>query len=191
LQHLSKSCQDSCQGLDRDQQKYWESLTGLKQTKGFFQGPSARRTKKLLQINRNHLWWVIGLLTGHCHLTGHLFKIGLMDRPVCERCLEKDESATHILCDLEAIDYLRFCHLGHYLLEPGDYQDTPVRSYTSFKVKECWRAETEGDAQQITEGCSARAGLGLPHTHSFSHSTCSKESSGKSCLILWSFTSKC
>jgi hypothetical protein len=40
---------------------------------------------------------------------------------MCERCLEEDESATHILCSSEAIAYLRFCHLGHYFMEPGDY----------------------------------------------------------------------
>jgi hypothetical protein len=39
---------------------------------------------------------------------------------------EKDESATHILCDCEAIAYLRFRHLGHYFMEPCDYQDAPV-----------------------------------------------------------------
>jgi hypothetical protein len=43
--------------------------------------------------------WVRGLLTGHCHLKGHLFKLELTGDPICERCLEKDESATHILCD--------------------------------------------------------------------------------------------
>jgi hypothetical protein len=42
---------------------------------------------------------VIGLLTGHRRLKGHLFKMGLMDSSICERCLEKDESAIHILCD--------------------------------------------------------------------------------------------
>jgi hypothetical protein len=51
---------------------------------------------------------VTGLLTGHCHLKGLLFKMGLTESPTCERCLEKDESATHILCDCEAIAYLRF-----------------------------------------------------------------------------------
>jgi hypothetical protein len=49
-----------------------------------------------------------GLFTGHCHLKGHLFKMGLTESPTCERCLEKDESATHILRDCEAIAYLRF-----------------------------------------------------------------------------------
>jgi hypothetical protein len=39
-----------------DHKKYWESLTGLKQAKGFLQGPSVRRTKELLKLNRNQLW---------------------------------------------------------------------------------------------------------------------------------------
>jgi hypothetical protein len=57
---------------------------------------------------------MVGLLTGHCHLKGHLFKMGLTDDPSCERCLEEDESATHILCDCEAITNLRFRHLGQF-----------------------------------------------------------------------------
>jgi hypothetical protein len=73
-----------------------------------------------------------GLLTGHCHLKGHLFKMGLAESPTCKRCLEKDESATHILCDCEAIAYLRFRHLGHYFMEPGDYQDTPISKILHF-----------------------------------------------------------
>jgi hypothetical protein len=71
----------------------------LKQAKGFISGPSARRTKDLLKLNTDQLRWVVGLLTGHCHLKGHLFKLGLTDDPTYERCLQEDESATHILCD--------------------------------------------------------------------------------------------
>jgi hypothetical protein len=77
---------------------------------------------------------VTGLLTGHCHLKGHLFEMGLTNSPTCERCLEKDESATHILWHCEALAYLRFRHLGHYFMEPGDYQDAPVRYYTLSQV---------------------------------------------------------
>jgi hypothetical protein len=93
---------------NRDHKKYWESLIGLRQAKGFLKGPSVKRTKKLLKLNRYQLRWVTGLLTGHCHPKGHLFKKGLTNSPICERCLEKDESATHILCDREAIAYLDF-----------------------------------------------------------------------------------
>jgi hypothetical protein len=83
-------------------------------------------------LNRNQLRWVTGLLTGHCHLKGHLFKMGLTESPTCEWCLEKDESATHILCDCEAIAYVRFRHLGQYFMGPGDYQDAPVSKILHF-----------------------------------------------------------
>jgi hypothetical protein len=70
---------------------HWECVTGLTQTKGLILGPSARRTKDLLKLNRNQLRWVVGLFIEHCHLKEHLFKFGLTDDPICERCLEKDE----------------------------------------------------------------------------------------------------
>jgi hypothetical protein len=92
--------------MKRDHKRHWDSTIGLKQAKGLIFGPSAKRTKDLLELNRDQLRWVVGLLTGHCHLKGHLFKMGLTDGPICERCLEDDESATHILCDCEALAIL-------------------------------------------------------------------------------------
>jgi hypothetical protein len=47
------------------------------------------------------------------------------DDPTCERCLQEDDSVTHILCDCEAIGYLRFCHLGQFFMEPSDFYDAP------------------------------------------------------------------
>jgi hypothetical protein len=52
--------------------------------------------------------------------------MGLTDDPTCERCLEEDESATHILCDCGSIANLRFRHLGQLFMEPCDYYDAPV-----------------------------------------------------------------
>jgi hypothetical protein len=79
-----------------------------------------------------YIGWVVALFTGHCHLKGHLFKLGLTDDPTCERCLEKDKSATHILCDCEAIVYLRFRHLGQLFMEPSDYYDGPINKVLHF-----------------------------------------------------------
>jgi hypothetical protein len=75
---------------------------------------------------------MVGLLTGHCHLNGHLYNLWLTDDPTCERCLEEDESATHVLCDCEAIAYLRFRHLGQYFMAPDDYYDTPISKVSQF-----------------------------------------------------------
>jgi hypothetical protein len=58
--------------------------------------------------------------------------MGLTDSPTCKRCLEKEESATHILYDCEAIAYLKFRHLGRYFMEPSDYQDAPMSNILHF-----------------------------------------------------------
>jgi hypothetical protein len=116
----------------RQHKEYWESLTGLRQAKGLIQGPSARRTKDLLRLNRDQLRWVVGLLTGHCHLKGHLFKLGLINDPICERYQEEVESATHILCDCEAVAQIRFRHAGQFFMEPSDYYDAPIDKVLHF-----------------------------------------------------------
>jgi hypothetical protein len=90
---------------------------GIHKAKGLIVGPSARRMKDLLKLNRDQLRWMVGLFTGHCRLKRHHLKLGLTDDPICERCLEEDESVTHILCDCEAIAYLRFHRLGQVFME--------------------------------------------------------------------------
>jgi hypothetical protein len=71
--------------------------------------------------------------------------MGLTNNPICVRCLEKDESTTHILRDCETLAYVGFSHLGHYFTETGDYQDAPVsRHYTSFRVQDCWKVNRVG-----------------------------------------------
>jgi hypothetical protein len=75
---------------------------------------------------------MIGLLTGHCHLKGYIFKLGLIDDPTCLRCLEEVESATHVLCDCGTIAYLRFRHLGQYFIEPSNYYDAPLNRALHF-----------------------------------------------------------
>jgi hypothetical protein len=37
---------------DKNHKKYWEPIIGLKQAKGFIAGPSARRTKHVLRLNK-------------------------------------------------------------------------------------------------------------------------------------------
>jgi hypothetical protein len=70
-------------------------------------GSPTRSMSNLLKLNGYQLRWMVEILTGHCHLKGHHFKLGFTDDPTCEKCLEEDESATHILRDCEAIAYLR------------------------------------------------------------------------------------
>jgi hypothetical protein len=50
-----------------------------------------------------------------------------IDSPVCERCLENDETATHFLWECHAVAYPRFRHLGHYFMLRDDCRDTPLK----------------------------------------------------------------
>jgi hypothetical protein len=118
--------------MNKNHIKPWESLTGLKQAKELIVGPSAKRSKDLLKLNRVELRWIVGVLTGHCHLKGHLFKLRLTVDSIREICLEQDESATHVLYDCEAIAHLWFHHLDQFFMEPGDYFDATISKVLHF-----------------------------------------------------------
>jgi hypothetical protein len=74
----------------------------------------------------------VGLLTGHCHLNGQIFKLGLTDDSICEKCTEEDASPTHILCDCAAVAYLRFRQLVQFSMEPSVYYDALIYKVTYF-----------------------------------------------------------
>jgi hypothetical protein len=50
------------------------SISGKRQAKGFLKKLSVKKAGELLSLSRNQLGILTGLLTGHCHLKGHLFK---------------------------------------------------------------------------------------------------------------------
>jgi hypothetical protein len=52
--------------------------------------------------------------------------------PLQTGCSEKEKSSTHFLYDCEAIAYLRFHRMGHYLMERCNYHDAPIRKDLSF-----------------------------------------------------------
>jgi hypothetical protein len=118
--------------LNRKLTNQWKSIIGLRQAKELISEPSAKRTRDLLKLNRDQLRWIVGLFKGHCHLKGHLFKMGLTNDPICEKCLEADESATHVPCDCEALAHPRFRHLGQFFMEPGDFYDVPIGKVLHF-----------------------------------------------------------
>jgi hypothetical protein len=104
----------------RKHEEHWQSIRGQKQAKGFLKKPSARKAGELLKLSRNQLRKMTELLTGHCPLKGHVFKLGLVNSPECNRCKQASETASHVFCDCEALATLRFRHLGRHFMKPGD-----------------------------------------------------------------------
>jgi hypothetical protein len=109
-----------------------QSICGQKQAKGFLKNPSANKARELLNLSRNQLRIMKGLLTGHSHLKGHLFKLGLVNSPECNRSKQASETASHVLCDREALTTLTFRHLGRHFMKPGDFEDISVSKILHF-----------------------------------------------------------
>jgi hypothetical protein len=42
---------------------------------------------------------------------------------MCRWCHEKEETASHVLCDCEALASLRFRYLGMYFMKSSDYHE--------------------------------------------------------------------
>jgi hypothetical protein len=70
----------------RKHEEHWQSVCGQRHTKGFLEKPSAKEAAELLYLSRNQLRILTGLLTGHCHLIGHLIKLELVNISKCDRC---------------------------------------------------------------------------------------------------------
>jgi hypothetical protein len=91
---------------------------------------SAKGTVEFLKINRFEARQVTGLSTGHCHLKGHIFKLGITDSPICGRChTETDtvtETASHILHECVSLAELKLHCLGKYFMEPSNYDEIPL-----------------------------------------------------------------
>jgi hypothetical protein len=90
----------------------------------------------------------------------------LTDDPTYERCLEEDESATHDVCDCEAIAHLRFPHLGQFFMEPSDFNDAPISKVLHFiRSVGLIKGYSKGKHNRSVMVAVQRAGRGPPLIH--------------------------
>ena len=92
----------------------------------------------LLSLSKNQLRIMTGVPKGHCHLKGHLFKLGLVNSPERDRHKQASETASHILCECEGLATLRIRHLGCHLCNEVTLKTSLSAGYcTLFKVWGC------------------------------------------------------
>jgi hypothetical protein len=58
--------------------------------------------------------------------------MGLVNSPQSDKCHQASETASHVLCDFEALVTLRFRHLGDHFMKPGDFEDIAVSGIVYF-----------------------------------------------------------
>jgi hypothetical protein len=104
----------------------------------------------LLQCNKNQLKSVTGLI-GHCHLKGHLYKLGLVDDPTSSRCRNSNETASRVL----SLAGFRYRHFDAHLMSPSDYHN--VHNQQTNAIRRVVNGINDGDAQQTISHCGAGA----------------------------------
>lgn len=81
----------------------WQGLQNCKHSRELINGPNSNITRYLLNKPRNDLRKLIGILTGHCNLNKHMFRMGLVQEELCVRCNEEAETPLHLLSVCPAI----------------------------------------------------------------------------------------
>ena len=93
---------------------------------------SEKRTYEFLQLNKNELSALTSLLTGHCGLKAHLFRIGKTQDALCRLCMEEDETPIHVLTECVAIARIRHSCLGKFFPNYTDLKQMNPRKILTF-----------------------------------------------------------
>ena len=144
----------------------------------------------MLNQSRNQLRIFTGLLTGHCHLKGHLFKLGLVNSHKCDTCKQASEMASHILHDCEALATLRYWHPGHHFIS-GDSEDISGSKILTPLCSRCRNATWMRSRAEQNNGHSQKCTGQLVPAHLYAilfYSRCERTSSK---CITCQYTSVC
>ena len=116
----------------QEAQRHWDGVKGCRQSGLFLPNYSARRTRGVLDLRRDKLRLVTGFLTGHCGLTRHLHRMGVVTDDACRLCYVEDETAEHILCGCDALACSRLRHFGIAYPSTGEVMTAPLGCLTCF-----------------------------------------------------------
>jgi ribonuclease HI len=113
----------------------WKNRSDCRHSKLFIQVPYSGQFTKCRPATRNHMRFLTQVVTGHSALNGHLFKMGLVDSPVCSNCEQEEETVAHYLGVCEKYCALRFEMFGAHTMGLNEVILVPWSRLTRFIVK--------------------------------------------------------
>jgi ribonuclease HI len=106
----------------------WKHTPGQKHAKKMINKSLNKLTSGLLILLRNQVRLVVGLLTGHCHLRKHLYRLGIYkEEPVCRKCGMGEEAAHHIFFECKALGRICYSVLGPPGFELETIHQEPIK----------------------------------------------------------------
>ena len=102
----------------------------------FLEHMSKARSRELLNLPRNLLRTVAGIVTGHNTLSRHMMNImGLNDDPLCEHCEGELETSLHFISQCSYYVTTKMSIWGKPVLNPDDMKRIRVKDLARFILK--------------------------------------------------------
>ena len=119
--------------LEDQYRLYWTNSAGCRQAKALLGcEPGGDRAKWLLSMSRSSIRVAVHMLTDHCYLKYHRYKLGLSADPVCSKCGEEYDTSIYVLSQCPALSGTRLLTLGSAFLVPGDIKNLPLTQLLNF-----------------------------------------------------------
>ena len=78
----------------------WIKTNTAKHSKEVWKNYSIKKTKLLLQLEREEIQRIVAFMTGHGRFKAHLSSMNILTESKCNFC-EKDETAKYIMCECD------------------------------------------------------------------------------------------
>jgi ribonuclease HI len=113
-------------------QQYWTNLPSCRQTRMMLPEINKQIWSQITKLSRTNMKRITQILTGHSTLQRHLYLMKMEDSPICENCLEDEETAEHFLTECPAFAIERYHTLGKMFLEQNDLPNLRIKQILSF-----------------------------------------------------------
>lgn len=112
----------------------WNSLSGCQTSKLFMPQIDKKKTWYLLNLKRDKLRKLVGILTGHCLLGKHAKYMGLTNDDECRFCndISSTEDVIHIICECPALLGKRFRYLKGHFLDGSELSTLELKSLRTY-----------------------------------------------------------
>ena len=110
----------------------WKASTGNNNAKIFITSVNSSLQNYLLDCKKQDCKSLVEIVTGHCKLNSHLFKIGLHPTGLCLCSMQRWETVSHFLCECPVYAEARRDAFERNLLDPAQLQCITIQSLLKF-----------------------------------------------------------
>ena len=106
-----------------------------RQTKMFLPNADNNIWKKIQNQSLGRIRLTTQVITGHATLRKHLFRMKIVDSPLCPKCGEENETVEHLFCICPAFMWERANILGKFFLKKEELKNLKLSRVLKFAEK--------------------------------------------------------